>query len=183
MPKTPTKAERERALVLPPIERGQHDRLEAVEIRDEEGWPAQTFRVVDAIGRLLRAREIDRQTAEAAGRFKSDFRRAHLDPLRAPALGRLAGQAYRPVSLSEVTEEARVRVAEALSAVGGVSSISGSVLWHVIGADLNLREWASQQVFGRRQSGIHLATARGILIAALFCLAAAYERMNEREAA
>jgi hypothetical protein len=65
-------------------------------------------------------------------------------------------------------EAARTTVWQAIQAVGGIGSPAGSCLWHVLGWQRNLREWALEQGWsGRRVSP---EAASGILIAALGAL-------------
>ena len=58
----------------------------------------------------------------------------------------------------------------ALKALGGISSPAGSCLWHVIGLQRSVREWAIRQGWGGRP--VRQEQAQGILVAALGVLAA-----------
>ena len=65
-------------------------------------------------------------------------------------------------------EAARRQVWRALQVVGGVGSPAGSCLWHVLGWERTLREWAQEQGWNGRR--IKPESAAGILIAALGAL-------------
>jgi hypothetical protein len=57
-------------------------------------------------------------------------------------------------------------------ALGGLGSPAGSCVWHVIGLQRSIREWAMRQGWGGRP--IRVEQAQGILVAALAVLAAHY---------
>ena len=65
--------------------------------------------------------------------------------------------------------DARRRVHKALQALGGLSSPAGSCVWHVVGLQRSVREWAIRQGWGGRP--VRQEQAQGILIAALGVLA------------
>ena len=65
-------------------------------------------------------------------------------------------------------EVARTSVWRAVSAVGGISSPAGSCLWHVVGWERSLKEWAQEQGWAGRR--VSQEAASGILIAALGAL-------------
>jgi hypothetical protein len=94
---------------------------------------------------------------------------ANLDPLRALPILRVPGTGREP-DLSERQLRARRRVHEPMAALGGISSPAGSCVWHVVGLQRSVREWAMRQGWGGR-SVDHKAAA-GILIAGLGMLAA-----------
>ena len=68
--------------------------------------------------------------------------------------------------------DARRRVGEALDALGGLGGPAGSCVWHVIGLQRSITEWAKRQGWGGRP--VRVEQAQGILIAALGMLAAHY---------
>ena len=76
----------------------------------------------------------------------------------------------REPELNERQLHARRRVHEAMEALGGISSPAGSCVWHVVGLQRSVREWAIRQGWGGRL--IDHKAAGGILIAALGVLAA-----------
>jgi hypothetical protein len=50
-------------------------------------------------------------------------------------------------------------------ALGGISSPAGSCVWHVVGLQRSLREWAIRQGWGGRS--VRQEQAQGMLVAAL----------------
>jgi hypothetical protein len=71
--------------------------------------------------------------------------------------------------LSERQLDARRRVHQAMQALGGISSPAGSCVWHVVGLQRSVREWAIRQGWGGRP--VRQEQAQGILVAALGVLA------------
>jgi hypothetical protein len=65
-------------------------------------------------------------------------------------------------------ENAREVVWHAVLAVGGLGSAGGSCLWHVLGWERSLKEWALEQ--GWRGRRVSQEVASGIFIAALGAL-------------
>ena len=57
-----------------------------------------------------------------------------------------------------------------MAALGGISSPAGSCVWHVVGLQRSVREWAIRHGWGGRP--VRQEQAQGILIAALGVLAA-----------
>ena len=57
-----------------------------------------------------------------------------------------------------------------MEALGGISSPAGSCVWHVVGLQRSVREWAMRQGWGGRP--VDHKAAAGILIAGLGMLAA-----------
>jgi hypothetical protein len=57
-----------------------------------------------------------------------------------------------------------------MQALGGISSPAGSCVWHVVGLQRSVREWAMRQGWGGRP--VRQEQAQGILVAALGMLAA-----------
>ena len=68
-------------------------------------------------------------------------------------------------------EAARSAVWRAIQAVGGIASPAGSCLWHVLGWERSLKEWAQEQGWAGRR--VSQEAASGILVAALGALAEA----------
>jgi hypothetical protein len=56
-----------------------------------------------------------------------------------------------------------------MAALGGISSPAGSCVWHVVGLQRSVREWAIRQGWGGRS--VRQEQAQGILIASLGLLA------------
>jgi hypothetical protein len=67
-----------------------------------------------------------------------------------------------------------------LRALGGISSPAGSCVWHVIGLQRSVREWAMRQGWGGRP--MRQEQAQGILIAALGMLAGHFGYGEARQA-
>lgn len=155
---------------MPPApERIARGEIEALErpIADDAGRPSQPWRAVDTLAAMWRRGTITAEMRLAGEDFRDEFRVAHLDPLHAAALGRLPGMAT--VEFGRRIELARRRVAEAIRAVGGLTSPGGSCVWHVLGEEQSLRQWAIETGWRRQKVSIH--EAAGILRAALGVLA------------
>ena len=101
--------------------------------------------------------------------FQANFIIAQLDPLRALPMLRVPGTGREP-DQSERQLHAKRRVHEAMQALGGISSPAGSCVWHVVGLQRSVREWAIRQGWGGRP--VRQEQAQGILVAALGMLAA-----------
>jgi hypothetical protein len=71
----------------------------------------------------------------------------------------------REPELNEWQLHARRQVHQAMAALGGISSPAGSCVWHVVGLQRSVREWAMRQGWGGR--AVRQEQAQGILIAAL----------------
>jgi hypothetical protein len=91
-------------------------------------------------------------------------------PLRALPFLRVPGNGREP-DLNERQLDARRRVHDdAMQAPGGISSPAGSCVWHIVGLQRSVREWALRQGWGGRP--VRQEQAQGILVAALGVLAA-----------
>jgi hypothetical protein len=71
---------------------------------------------------------------------------------------------------NEYRPRARRCVHKSLEALGGLSSPAGSCVWHVVGLQRSVREWAIRQGWCGRP--VRQEQAQGILVAALGMLAA-----------
>jgi hypothetical protein len=60
----------------------------------------------------------------------------------------------------------------ALTAVGGIASPAGSCLWHVLGCEWSVRQWAQREGWGGRRVSEEIAS--GVLVGALGVLQAHY---------
>ena len=145
--------------------------LEEIRENDPDGRIVVHHRAVDTLGKMLRAGTITQAMHNAARDFQASFIIASLDPLRAIPVARVPGTGRAP-SLTERQALARRRVAEAISTLGGHDSPAGSVLWHVVGGGLSLRQWTLRQRWGGRP--VRPDQAHGVLVAALSVLAAHY---------
>jgi hypothetical protein len=144
---------------------------EQVREKDPDGRIVMHHRSVDTLRRMLKSGAIDQAMYDAAKDFQAAFIVANLDPIRALPLLRVLGTGREP-DLNERQLDARRRMHEAMQALGGISSPAGSCVWHVVGLQRSIREWAMRQGWGGRP--IRQEQAQGILIAALGMLAASY---------
>jgi Domain of unknown function (DUF6456) len=143
--------------------------LEEVREKDPDGRIVVHHRTVDTLGRMLRSGTISQEMYDAAKDLEAAFIVANLDPLRALPIVRVPGTGREP-DLNERQLHARQRVHKALEALGGLSSPAGSCVWHVVGLQRGVREWAIRQ--GWRGRPVRQEQAQGILVAALGMLAA-----------
>jgi hypothetical protein len=142
--------------------------LEEVREKDPEGRIVLHHRTVDSLGKMLRSGTISQEMHDAARDFQASFIIANLDPLRALPMLRVPGTGREP-DLNERQLDARRRVHKAMRALGGISSPAGSCVWHVVGLQRSMREWAIRQGWGGRR--VRQEQAQGMLIAALGMLA------------
>jgi hypothetical protein len=136
----------------------------------ETGSPVAHRRAVDTLGLMLANGTITPAMHDAGVIFRGQFRTAALDTLRAAPLMRISGSSGD--SQTERHVNARRKVADVMEALGGYDSAAGSCVWHVIGCEASIREWATRQGWGGRPVG-H-SQAQGILVAGLGVLAAIY---------
>jgi hypothetical protein len=166
------------ATTQPTVERSGHDPVERVDraIADSAGLPARPYRVVDTLAIMERRGSITAGMRQAGEDFRTVFAFAQLDPLRALDWSRLRSGSARAHSADDQRsgriDAARDRVWRALLAVGGLGSPGGSCLWHVVGWERSLKEWAAGQGWSGRR--VSQEAASGILIAALGALEAHY---------
>jgi hypothetical protein len=155
---------------LPVIKR-QNDVLEPVYEADPEGRPVVHHRTVDTLGIMLRAGTITKAMHDAARDFQAQFTVARFDAIRCTSLVRLPGGGG-PGDFTDAQVDARLRVGGALDALGGLGSPAGSCVWHVVGLQRSIREWAMRQGWGGKP--VRVEQAQGILVAALGVLAGWY---------
>jgi hypothetical protein len=144
-------------------------------IADEAGRPSLPYRSADTLARMLRQGSITPAMCQAADDFRASFARAALDPLAAPDLRRppRAGGSGGALEPGAQQLEARRQVWRALAAVGGIASPAGSCIWHVLGCEWSLRQWALRQGWGAGRA-MSPETAAGVLVGALGVLKALY---------
>ena len=155
---------------LPVIQRPD-DVLEPVYEADPDGRPVVHHRTVDTLGIMLRAGTITKDMHDAARDFQAQFTIARFDVIRCMPLVRLPGGGG-PSDLTDAQVDARRRVGSALDALGGLGSPAGSCVWHVVGLQRSIREWAMRQGWGGKP--VRVEQAQGILVAALGVLAGYY---------
>jgi hypothetical protein len=142
--------------------------LEEVREKDPDGRIVVHHRTVDTLGKMLKAGTITPEMHDAAKDFETAFIVANLEPLRALPILRVPGTGRNP-DLNDHQLHARWRVHKSLEALGGISSPAGSCVWHVVGLQHSVREWALRQGWGGRP--VRQEQAQGILVAALGMLA------------
>ena len=142
--------------------------LEEVREKDPDGRIVVHHRTVDTLGKMLRTGTIDVAMHDAAKDFQAAFIVAQFDPMRVVPILRVPGTGREP-ELNERQLHARRRVHEAMEVLGGISSPAGSCVWHVVGLQRSVREWAIRQGWGGRP--VDQKEAKGILVAALGVLA------------
>jgi hypothetical protein len=145
--------------------------LDAVYEADPDGRPVVHHRTVDTLGIMLRAGTISQGMHDAARDFQAQFTVARFDVVRCMSLMRMPGNGG-PGDLTEAQVDARRRVGKALDALGGLGSPAGSCVWHVVGLQRSIREWALRQGWGGRP--VRVEQAQGILVAALGMLVKHY---------
>ena len=167
---------REIADAMPTPERSNHGIVERLErtITDTSGRPARPYRFVDTLAVMERRGSITAGMRQAGEDFRDCFAVAQLDPLSAfdisrPKIGSRSG--FRSVEEpGSRIENARKTVWRATLAVGGLGSAGGSCIWHVVGWQQSLKEWALEQGWNGRR--VSQEAASGILIASLGTLEA-----------
>jgi hypothetical protein len=145
------------------------------------GRPKRLYRVVDTLAAMERRGSVTAGMRRAGEDFRARFKTAQLDPLSAcdiswPVTGRHSRRTFREERASRI-ENAREVVWRAILAVGGLGSAAGSCLWHVLGWERSLKEWAIEQGWSGRR--VSQETASGIFIAALGILEAHFAEAND----
>lgn len=160
----------------PTSERTQHGPVERLPgtIADAAGNPSRPYRAVDTLAIMERRGSISSGMRQAGEDFRARFAIAQLDPLRALDLShlRLGERGPRPdrEGPGQRIEAARTAVWRTIQAVGGIASPAGSCLWHVLGWERSVKEWALEQGWSGRR--VSQEAASGILVAALGALEA-----------
>jgi hypothetical protein len=159
--------------IAPTQERWARGDVEVVPqaIQDEAGRPARPYRRIDTLALMMRKGTISAAMRQAGEDFHALFVRASLEPLRAADLSRIPHGAARH-DLGETQAEARRRVVRALERLGGIASPAGSCLWHVVGCEWSVKDWALREGWGGRP--ISQEAASGMLVAALGALRALF---------
>ena len=159
-------------------------KFETVRLADDEGRPVTLVRTVDTLARMRKAGTITRAMHQAARDFQAHFTIAAYDTTATASIvrvRRLRGEKMTwndDLTVRQIA--ARDRVHDALDALGGMSSPGGSCVWHVVGLQMSLREWAMQQGWNNRP--LRRGEASGILLSALGMLAVHYGYERPRRA-
>jgi hypothetical protein len=141
----------------------------------QTGTPVAHRRAIDTLGAMLANGTITDGMHDAGVRFRSQFRAAALDTLTAMPMLRVPGGTGDP--LVERQLAARDRVAAVMGVLGGPDSAAGSCVWHVVGLEWSVREWAMRQGWGGRS--VPASQAQGMLVSAL-CVLAGHDRLGAR---
>jgi Domain of unknown function (DUF6456) len=148
-----------------------------IESREREYGPAQPLfehvacRWSLVLGATVRAGTITSDMYNAAADFQARFTIAHFQSVRCMSLLRLPSGGGA-ADFTDAQLDARRRVGTALDALGGLGSPAGSCVWHVVGLQRSVTEWAKRQGWCGRP--VRVEQAQGILIAALGVLAKHY---------
>ena len=148
-------------------------------VRDADpdtGTPVQHHRTVDTLGVMLNHNTITPEMHEAGCIFRTQFRTASLDGMRTTQIIRMPGGTGD--TLTERQASARRRIAAVMEVVGGPDTATGSCLWHVVGLECSVREWAMRR--GWNGKPIPPPQGQGILIGALGVLATHYGLVRVR---
>jgi hypothetical protein len=141
-------------------------------IPDAAGRPSRPYKAVDTLAIMERRGSITAAMRQAGEDFRARFAVAQLDPLRATDFSHLRVHDNGPRPEDEGPglriEMARRAVWTAIRSVGGIGSPAGSCLWHVLGWERSLKEWALEQGWSGRR--VSQEAAAGIMIAALGAL-------------
>ena len=176
----PAKSDRE-DLSLPSKWRLQHGGFDAA-VRGtdpETGCPVAHRRATDTLGLLLANGTITQHMHDAGVTFRTLFQRAALNSMRTMSMIRIEGGSIDPLSESQAS--ARQKVAHAICTLGGFDSPGGSVVWHVIGFEISIRDWALRQGWAGRH--MHPPQAQGMLVGALGVLTVHFGLVPRRRAA
>jgi hypothetical protein len=153
----------------------EHQNSREVTEFDPNGIQVTHHRTVDTLGLMLSAGAITPAMHTAARDFQAAFTIACFDNMPRSNLMLMARPApgkYRSAELTDMQIAARERVAKALDALGGHGSPAGSCVWHVVGMQTSIRDWAIRRGWGGRP--VRQESAKGILVAALGVLTKHY---------
>ena len=142
---------------------------------DPNGIEVTHHRTVDTLGMMLNSGAITPAMHAAARDFQAAFTIACFDLMprvNLTLMARSPSAAHHVCDLNDAQLAARERVARALDALGGHGSPAGACVWHVVGMQKSVREWALRQGWGGRP--VRQESAQGILVAALGVLAKHY---------
>jgi hypothetical protein len=150
------------------LQRGPVERLDRA-ISDTQNKASRPYRALDTLAVMERRGSITAGMRQAGENFRTRFATAQLDPLRAIDIAQLRLRDRPSRGLDEGPglriEAARDAVWRALQAVGGIASPGGSCVWHVVGWERSLKDWAIEQGWNGRR--VSQEAASGILLAAL----------------
>src|SRR5215469_13657844 len=134
-------------VVVPPtierLRRGDVRRSER-QIQDTAGAVGDPFITLSLLTRMHADGRITLEEVQAGEQFHSDFRRAALGDLRAADLARIRGQRHGR-ELAASTEHYRWKVWNAVTPLGGPTSPCGSIVWSVVGEEMDIKRWCLER--------------------------------------
>ena len=145
------------------------------QINDVRGDIGAPFVTISLLARMHSEGKLTDEEVEAGDRFHREFRRAALGDLRAADVGRVRTENRRAPEITVSAEHFRRRIWDALAMLGGLDAPPASCIFHVVGNEETLKDWARRRYTVRR---ISEHQAPGVLISALACLAVYYTRIK-----
>jgi hypothetical protein len=161
---------------IPPTPERARRGVELVEnaIADDDGRPAQPYYAPDILMAMHRRGTITAEMRQAGEDFRRVFRRAHVADLQSsdPARPYVSGLGFNR-TFCDGSSPARESLWKAIDYLGGMGAQSGNIMWHVVGLEWTIKEWALNY---SRQRLRHISqeTASGMLIGALCPLVSFY---------
>jgi hypothetical protein len=130
------------------ISRRKAQKLALREVTEFDPNGIQDHRTVDTLRLMLDSGAITPAMHAAARDFQAAFTIACFDCMPRLDLRLMARSPHDVRDLTDTQIAARERVAHALDALGGHGSPAGSCVWHVVGMQASIREWALRQGWG-----------------------------------
>ncbi|MGB6448809.1 MAG: hypothetical protein WBF47_27355 [Xanthobacteraceae bacterium] len=161
----PVQREQHGAIISASVELNESGVPFPIVIVDSDGNRGNPWRGVDVLRNLRQRGAITQIEWIAAEHFRDNFATARLEPLKAADVSRpVVSGGTRTVESIHI-ERARNAVWRAIRGLGGLTSLRGSCMWHVIGEQRSLTEWSENQA--HRQRRVTRNEASGILIDAI----------------
>jgi hypothetical protein len=132
----------------------------------------RVMRTRDTLASWAIRRDISKEMLRAGRWFSRTFDLAHLDQLKAADLARPPGGVG---GLSNKAEDARAIIREVHTALGGAGAPMADGVWHVIGNQITVADWARRTRLGSGQP-LSSDVAKGFVIAGLSILANLYRK-------
>jgi hypothetical protein len=165
-------------IIAPTPERHRHNQIEILDevvtyrLDDVAERTVSVPRTIDLLADMERRGKISTEMRQGGDDFRAAFHRAHQDNLHAcdPARPFVSGLRVESIGGSV---QARESVNSALDMLGGRTSEAGSIILHVVGLEMTLKQWAIMRS-AQRLRYVSEKLASGILIGALCPLAKFY---------
>lgn len=161
----PNKAPPQTTLELPSEFRKQHDPFEVLDDKCPELWPVTHARCIDTLSRMVIAGTISGSWCAAGRIFQRDFKYAHFDPSHSADMAREGSCGSRAVVIENI-EDAKQRIHDAMTIMGGHSSPCASAAWFILGIGDTIEEWARRQVWSGSRT-MRPDAARGVFVGSL----------------